>query len=197
MKLQALLLLAATTLLGCENDQSATIKFINDMSSKPDASVVRIEDAGPVLFAIDPKAGSDWTVGFSPPGGCEAMVVAFINSAKDSVFVQAYSFTSAPIANALIDQKKAGRDVEVILDKSDPTEKGGQLQNLLIGGVTVFVDSKHAIAHNKVVIVDHLRVETGSFNYTSPPSTTTPRTACSHRRSQHSPPRTSPTGERT
>jgi len=58
---------------------------------------------------------------FSPKGGCTQAVVDVLNSAKKSVRVQAYSFTSAPIARALVDAKKRGIDVQVI---------GTGLQNL-------------------------------------------------------------------
>jgi phosphatidylserine/phosphatidylglycerophosphate/cardiolipin synthase-like enzyme len=37
--------------------------------------------------------------------------------------VQAYSYTSAPIAKALLDAHKRGVKVQVILDKSQRTEK--------------------------------------------------------------------------
>ena len=37
--------------------------------------------------------------------------------------MQAYSFTSAPIAKALVEAHKRGVDVRVILDKSQRTEK--------------------------------------------------------------------------
>jgi len=40
---------------------------------------------------------------FSPGGGCTEAVVRSLKTAKKSVHVQAYSFTSAPIAKALVD----------------------------------------------------------------------------------------------
>jgi len=44
-----------------------------------------------------------------------------LNAAKESVLVQAYSFTSAPIAKALLEAHKRGVKVQVILDKSQRT----------------------------------------------------------------------------
>jgi hypothetical protein len=38
---------------------------------------------------------------FSPNGGCTEAIVATINGAKKTIFVQAYRFTSTPIAGAL------------------------------------------------------------------------------------------------
>jgi len=38
-----------------------------------------------------------------------------LNAAKESAYVQAYSFTSAPIAKALVDAHKRGVSVTVLL----------------------------------------------------------------------------------
>ena len=55
---------------------------------------------------------------FSPRGGGQKAIIDAIGQAKESVYVQAYSFTSAPIAKALVDAAKRGVKVEAILDKS-------------------------------------------------------------------------------
>jgi len=60
---------------------------------------------------------------FSPKGGCTEAVVDALGKAKQTVLVQAYSFTSAPIAKALVDAHKRGVKVTVVLDKSQETEK--------------------------------------------------------------------------
>ena len=118
-----------------------------------------------------PKAASSSRSGsiqafFSPDGGCTEAVVSVLNGAKSTVLVQAYSFTSAPIAKALVDAQRRGIDVRVILDKS---QKGAQYSSadfLAHAAVPVWIDDKHAIAHNKVMIIDGRTVITGSFNFT-------------------------------
>ena len=45
---------------------------------------------------------------FSPNGGCTDAIVASLRAAKQSVLVQAYSFTSAPIAEALVNAHRRG-----------------------------------------------------------------------------------------
>ena len=59
---------------------------------------------------------------FSPKGGCTQAVVRELNRAQETVLVQAYSFTSVPIAKALLEAHKRGVKVQVILDKSQRTE---------------------------------------------------------------------------
>jgi phosphatidylserine/phosphatidylglycerophosphate/cardiolipin synthase-like enzyme len=58
---------------------------------------------------------------FSPHGGCQEAVIGEIDAAQKSVRVQAYSFTNARIAEALLRATKRGVDVEVILDHSQMT----------------------------------------------------------------------------
>lgn len=103
---------------------------------------------------------------FSPHGGCTEAVVAEIDRAAQVIHVQAYSFTSRPIADALIRAHQRGIDVRVILDKGQRGDKG-QGAFVAAAGVTVLFDPVHAIAHNKVMVIDGHRVITGSFNFTS------------------------------
>jgi len=87
---------------------------------------------------------------FSPNGGGQDGIVKAIDSAKSSILVQAYSFTSAPIAKALIEAKKRGVVIAAILDKSQRTEKYSGATFLKNEGIPVMIDAAHAIAHNKV-----------------------------------------------
>ena len=103
---------------------------------------------------------------FSPNGGCTQAVVSALDAAKQSILVQAYSFTSTPIAKALVDAKKRGVDVQVILDKSQRTERYTAATFLANEGVPTYIDAKHKIAHNKIMIIDGRTVITGSFNFT-------------------------------
>ena len=50
-------------------------------------------------------------------------VVRELNDAKQEILVQAYSFTSAPIAKALVDAHKRGVKVTVVLGKNRRAEK--------------------------------------------------------------------------
>ena len=107
-----------------------------------------------------------WEAYFSPHGGCTEAISRELNKAKNTILVQAYTFTSAPIAKALINAHKRGVKVEVILDKSQRTQKYSSATFFLNQGIPVRIDDKHAIAHNKVIIIDGEIVITGSFNFT-------------------------------
>jgi len=75
-----------------------------------------------------------WSVYFSPNGGCTEAIVKELDKAKTSILMQAYSFTSAPIAKALVNAHKRGVRVEVILDKSNLTEKYSSADFLVNSG---------------------------------------------------------------
>jgi phosphatidylserine/phosphatidylglycerophosphate/cardiolipin synthase-like enzyme len=92
--------------------------------------------------------------------------VQSLNAAKRTMLVQAYSFTSAPIANALLDAHKRGVQVQVILDKNQCTEQYSSADFLPNQGVPTMIDANHAIVHHKVMMIDSEIFMTGSFNFT-------------------------------
>jgi len=104
---------------------------------------------------------------FSPHGGCTDAIVRELNAAQSVVLVQAYSFTSAPVAAALKAAHDRGVDVRIILDKSQRTERYSGLTFLQHAGIPVWIDAAHAIAHNKVICVDGQTTIGGSFNFTT------------------------------
>jgi phosphatidylserine/phosphatidylglycerophosphate/cardiolipin synthase-like enzyme len=117
------------------------------------------------LYGADPSSPTI-TPYFSPKGGCTQAVLDALGSAKNTVLVQAYSFTSAPIAKALVDAHKQGVDIQVILDKSQKSERYSSATFLANEGIPTYIDAAHKIAHNKVMIIDGKTLITGSFNFT-------------------------------
>jgi phosphatidylserine/phosphatidylglycerophosphate/cardiolipin synthase-like enzyme len=103
---------------------------------------------------------------FSPNGGPTEAIVKEINNAKREILVQAYTFTSQPIAKAIIDAHMRGIKIEVILDKIQRGEKYTAADFVAHDGIPTYIDDKHAIAHNKIMIIDRSTLITGSFNFT-------------------------------
>jgi phosphatidylserine/phosphatidylglycerophosphate/cardiolipin synthase-like enzyme len=116
--------------------------------------------------AADTFSSAKVSVHFSPKGGATETVVQEISHAKSQILVQAYSFTSAPIAKALIDASKRGVKIHAVLDKSNETQKYSAATFLFNAGIETQIDDQHAIAHNKIIIIDNTTVITGSFNFT-------------------------------
>jgi phosphatidylserine/phosphatidylglycerophosphate/cardiolipin synthase-like enzyme len=120
----------------------------------------------PAPSILSDEKSPSWEVYFSPNGECTNAIIRELSKAQNTVLVQAYSFTSAPIAKALLDAHKRGIKVEVILDKSQRTQSYSSATFLFNVGIPVRIDAQHSIAHNKVMIIDGETVITGSFNFT-------------------------------
>jgi phosphatidylserine/phosphatidylglycerophosphate/cardiolipin synthase-like enzyme len=121
----------------------------------------------PSCHAQEPPSLPPIEIHFSPKGGCTDAAVKEINTAKSEILVQAYSFTSVPIAKALVAAHKRGVKIQVILDKSQRKEKYSSADFVRNSGIPTLIDARHAIAHNKVMVIDGGVVVTGSFNFTS------------------------------
>jgi phospholipase D len=102
---------------------------------------------------------------FTPPVGCGGLIVQEIAKAKDTIYVQAYNFTSQSIANQLIKAKKRGVKVFVLLDQSNMNDHYSQISELQRAGIEVRIDRVNGIAHNKIIIIDERKVLTGSYNF--------------------------------
>lgn len=103
---------------------------------------------------------------FTPGEDCTERLVRLLDGAQREILVQAYSFTSAPIAKALRDAHRRGVSLLVLLDKSQRAERYSSADFLAHSGIPVFIDAAHAIAHNKVMLIDGATLVTGSFNFT-------------------------------
>ncbi len=103
---------------------------------------------------------------FSPGEESTELVTKVIRSATKTIRLAAYSFTSKPLAEALVAAHRNGVDVQVVLDKSNATAKYSSATFLANAGIPTRIDSKHPIAHSKFMVIDDRTVETGSFNYT-------------------------------
>lgn len=130
---------------------------------------------------VVPAAGTV-EVAFSPDEGGEALVLKVIGSAHRDIRMLSYSFTSAPVARALLAAKKRGVDIRIVADQKANTseDRSGKaraaLSLLAEAGADVRLIGVYAIHHDKVLIVDGETVELGSFNYSA---------AAAHRNSEN------------
>lgn len=105
-------------------------------------------------------------VNFSPNGGAAEAIVREINLAHKSILVQAYSFTNPQIGTALAAAHDRGVRVQVILDRENLGNPNSLLFPLHEKGVEIYLDDKHSIAHNKIMLIDYAIIVTGSMNFT-------------------------------
>jgi phosphatidylserine/phosphatidylglycerophosphate/cardiolipin synthase-like enzyme len=100
---------------------------------------------------------------FCPEDSCEARIIKTINNAKQSVYFMTFTFTSEPIADALLFLENVA--IKGIFENM---QKGGYSQygRMKGFGLDVRVDTKPKMMHHKVFIIDEKIVITGSFNPT-------------------------------
>lgn len=122
-----------------------------------------------LLAPLAPATAADVAVAFSPGIGdltAEALVLEGIRDARSSIVVAAYSFTSRPIAQALIEARKRGVDVRLVADQSSRVIQYNGPQSLADAGIPVRLSTAYAAMHDKFMVIDGVSVQTGSFNYT-------------------------------
>ena len=108
---------------------------------------------------------------FTPPANAAAAIVKAIDDSEREVLVQAYGFTHNAIAQALIRAHQRGVEVRVLLDRKSQSSNRYVMDVLSDAQIELRQDGKHAIAHNKVMVIDRTIVITGSFNFTNSAST--------------------------
>jgi phosphatidylserine/phosphatidylglycerophosphate/cardiolipin synthase-like enzyme len=108
---------------------------------------------------------------FTPPANAAAAIVKAIDDSEREVLVQAYGFTHNAIAQALIRAHQRGVEVRVLLDRKSQSSNRYVMEVLSDAQIELRQDGKHAIAHNKVMVIDRAIVITGSFNFTNSAAT--------------------------
>ncbi|OON34710.1 phospholipase D family protein [Izhakiella australiensis] len=123
------------------------------------------------LILLCPLAGLSApgvSVGFSPEGTAQTLVLNTLDAATQEIRLAGYSFTAPDIVQALVRAQARGVDVKVVLDdRGNRSKTSRAAMNLLVShGIPVRTNGQYAILHDKIIITDGRTVETGSFNYT-------------------------------
>jgi phosphatidylserine/phosphatidylglycerophosphate/cardiolipin synthase-like enzyme len=118
-----------------------------------------------------PAAGTV-QVAFAPWDDAEGLVVEAIAAAERQILVQAFSFTSRRIAQALVAARRRGVEVLVTADREQTLAgEGSRIRDLAAAGIPVWLETRYAAAHSKVMVIDagtrESTVVTGSFNWTA------------------------------
>lgn len=118
----------------------------------------KIEDA-------NTPAPKDNEACFSPDQNCDEKLKKFILSAKESLDVAIFEINDQKIIDAIIEQSFKVKTRMVINRKlrNNPEALAQFKKNKMF----VRVGKQKGIMHNKFVIVDGKRLETGSFNFTN------------------------------
>lgn len=118
--------------------------------------------------AIPASAAPSLDVGFSPEGSAQQLVIRTLDSARESIWLMGYSFTSPEIVKSLVAAKLRGVDVRVVVDdKGNRSKASLAAMNIVVNaGIPLRTNNQYKIMHDKVIITDGENVELGSYNYT-------------------------------
>jgi len=125
----------------------------------------------PVAGAAPLPAAGTVEALFTPWDDAEGAIVRALGAARKTIHVQAYLLTSRSIAKALLEAHARGVAVEILADR-EMVAKGenSQVPKLAGEGIPVWLETRYATAHNKVIVIDapgeQAVVVTGSYNFT-------------------------------
>jgi phospholipase D len=102
---------------------------------------------------------------FTPNQKCQKMLLSLVKQAKQSVYMHAFSFTDAELAQELIQAKRRGVKIAVLMDEGAAKDPRSVRLLLTRHKVSIKYDKVAGLAHNKIMIVDQRLVVTGSYNF--------------------------------
>jgi phosphatidylserine/phosphatidylglycerophosphate/cardiolipin synthase-like enzyme len=103
---------------------------------------------------------------FSPDDGALSAILPVLESAQESIYFLAYSFTSNQMGELL--RQKADSDVEVVGvmdDEQVRSNQGTEFDPFRQAELNVRIDGIDGLMHHKVLIVDEKIVVMGSYNF--------------------------------
>ena len=114
---------------------------------------------------------------FSPQGKCSAYILREIEQAKNELLVAVYAFTSEDLAAALVQAKKRGIIVQVVVDRefdlaNEKSSKGKFFDTQKIplrrisGMKSPGAEKDSGLMHQKFAVIDRKIVFSGSYNWT-------------------------------
>jgi phosphatidylserine/phosphatidylglycerophosphate/cardiolipin synthase-like enzyme len=113
---------------------------------------------------------------FSPRGMCAEHLLREIDQAKQELLVAVYAFTSDELASALVQAKRRGVAVQVVIDREfdSRTEKskgrfleGQKIPVRRISGLKPnSPEADSGLMHQKFAVIDRKNLFTGSYNWT-------------------------------
>ena len=116
--------------------------------------------------SAEPQPAEILAIYFTPPAGSAGGLIKHIDASKKTIKVMAYGFTAIPLSEALVKAHRRGVKVQLLQDEKSAGNNSDAVNQLIAAGIEVRSDGKHAIQHNKVMLLDDDIVITGSYNFT-------------------------------
>src|SRR5512138_639389 len=110
--------------------------------------------------------GTQLDIYFSPDDGVQQALIPLLESAQQSIYFLAYSFTSNQLGDILREKAKAGLSIAGVMDADQVTSnQGTEFDPFRQAKLDVRLDGIEGLMHHKVFIVDKKIVAFGSYNF--------------------------------
>jgi phosphatidylserine/phosphatidylglycerophosphate/cardiolipin synthase-like enzyme len=113
---------------------------------------------------------------FSPQGKCSAHIIREIDRTQKELLIAVYAFTNDELARAVVQAKKRGVSVQIVLDREFDAANGKSQSKFLeeqkillkrISGMKPMVPEREpGLMHQKFAVMDRKIIFTGSYNWT-------------------------------
>ena len=94
-------------------------------------------------------------------------VLPLIQNAKKYVYIPTFIITHEELTNELINAKKRGVDVKLIIDATNVYSRKSKIKELRSAGVPVKVENYAGKMHSKSIIIDDEYIVAGSMNFSN------------------------------
>lgn len=110
---------------------------------------------------------------FSPDDGTAQRITELLNTASESIYFLAYSFTNDEFGQTLIRKSGGGLEVSGVMDEEQvSSNQGTEFDPFSQAGIDVRLDGNPGLMHHKVFIIDEKVVILGSYNFSRNAETT-------------------------
>jgi phosphatidylserine/phosphatidylglycerophosphate/cardiolipin synthase-like enzyme len=114
--------------------------------------------------------GRPLQVYFSPQDNAIDALIDEVDAAQESIHFSIFFFTSADLANAMIERQQAGVTIEGVWDLLGAASPFSQDESLCAAGIPIKIEDYFGFMHNKFMVIDahgpSPRLITGSMNWT-------------------------------
>jgi phosphatidylserine/phosphatidylglycerophosphate/cardiolipin synthase-like enzyme len=105
---------------------------------------------------------------FSPDDGVLKHLLELVQSAQESLYFMAFSFTSDELANAILERAQNGVVVAGVMEESQvESNVGSDYDRFRQAGLDVRLDGNPRNMHHKVILIDSSVVVVGSYNFSN------------------------------
>ena len=89
-----------------------------------------------------------------------------LKTAKNDLKICMFTISDNPLADTIDECYERGVNVRIITDDGKIFDKGSDIMPLSKKGINIRIDSDKSLMHHKFVIIDNIKLLTGSYNWT-------------------------------